>query len=180
MPLGDDSLDFAYSLGVLHHVPDTGAAVCSIARKLKPGAPLLVYLYYAFDNRPVWYRAMWRVSDAVRRIVSKMPFVARLAVSNAAAGLVYFPLGRIAAVLERFGGMPRHWPLAFYRDKSFYTMRTDALDRFGTRLEKRFSKEQIEHLLRDAGFVDISFAESAPYWCAVGYKGKRNLQDRVP
>jgi SAM-dependent methyltransferase len=171
MPLDDGTLDFAYSLGVLHHVPDTGAAVRSIVAKLKPGAPLLIYLYYAFDNRPAWYRALWRVSNSVRKIISRMPFVARLAISGGIAFIVYFPLARIGALLDRVGVMPPNWPLGFYRDQSFYTMRTDALDRFGTRLEQRFTREQLESLLRNAGLVDVTFAEFAPYWCAVGLKG---------
>lgn len=50
------SQDFGYSLGVLHHVPDTAAAIRSCVELLKPGAPLLLYLYYAFDNRPFWFR----------------------------------------------------------------------------------------------------------------------------
>ena len=38
IPVPDNSLDFAYSLGVLHHVPDTKDAIKSIYKKLKPGA----------------------------------------------------------------------------------------------------------------------------------------------
>ena len=38
IPLADESMDFGYSLGVLHHVPDTQAALLSCARKLKVGA----------------------------------------------------------------------------------------------------------------------------------------------
>jgi hypothetical protein len=49
-------MDFGYSLGVLHHVADTEGALRAAVRTLKPGAPLLVYLYYAFDNRPRWSR----------------------------------------------------------------------------------------------------------------------------
>ena len=45
MPIDDSSLDFGYSLGVLHHVPDTTAAIRSCVQKLKMGAPFLVYLY---------------------------------------------------------------------------------------------------------------------------------------
>ena len=44
------------------------------------------------------------------------------------------------ACAERLGTDVRHFPLSAYRDRSFYTMRTDALDRFGTRLERRFSR----------------------------------------
>ena len=51
IPLPDSSMDFGYSLGVLHHVPDTAEGIRSAVAKLKPGAPFLLYLYYAFDNR---------------------------------------------------------------------------------------------------------------------------------
>jgi ubiquinone/menaquinone biosynthesis C-methylase UbiE len=56
IPLPDDSADFGYSLGVLHHVPDTQQGINACVKKLKSGAPFLLYLYYAFDNRPVWFR----------------------------------------------------------------------------------------------------------------------------
>jgi ubiquinone/menaquinone biosynthesis C-methylase UbiE len=58
IPLPDDSMDFGYSLGVLHHIPDTAEGLRACVRKIKPGAPFLVYLYYAFDNRPAWFRAV--------------------------------------------------------------------------------------------------------------------------
>src|ERR1700744_1561402 len=35
IPLADNSLDFAFSLGVLHHVPNTAAAIRSVASRLK-------------------------------------------------------------------------------------------------------------------------------------------------
>src|SRR5690242_4956342 len=38
MPMPDGSMDFGYSLGVLHHVPDTRAALAACTRKLRPGA----------------------------------------------------------------------------------------------------------------------------------------------
>jgi hypothetical protein len=49
-------------------------------------------------------------------------------------------------------------------------MRTDALDRFGTRLEQRYTRRQIEDMMRQAGLERIRFSEHEPYWCAVGYK----------
>lgn len=138
LPVGDASLDFAYSLGVLHHVPDTAAAIAAVAAKLKKGAPFLVYLYYAFDNRGLAYRALWRISDGVRRVVSRLPHALRYLVSQAIAASVYWPQARTALLLERLHMLPGGWPLAYYRDKPFYVLRTDALDRFGTRLEQRF------------------------------------------
>lgn len=171
LPMADASLDFAYSLGVLHHVPDTSAAIRAIAAKLKHGAPFLLYLYYAFDNRSVAYRALWRISDGVRRVVSRLPFPLRYPVSQILAILVYWPMARTALMLDRLGMLPMGWPLSYYRDKPLYVLRTDALDRFGTRLEQRFSRAEIHAMLSDAGFVDIRFSDRPPFWCAVGIKG---------
>lgn len=141
LPFRDNELDFAYSLGVLHHVPDTAAAIQAVAAKLRSGAPFLLYLYYAFDNRPLWFRLLWRLSDLMRRIISRLPFPVRLVISQAIAALVYYPTARVARALEGLGRLPGIWPLSYYRDKPFYVMRTDALDRFGTRLEQRFSRQ---------------------------------------
>ncbi|MCC6338243.1 MAG: class I SAM-dependent methyltransferase [Myxococcales bacterium] len=168
MPLPDGSMDFGYSLGVLHHVPDTAAAIASCARKLKPGAPLLLYLYYRFDNRPVWFRALWRISDLGRSRISRLPHRARHLITDAIATGVYLPLAAAARLAERVGLDVSHFPLADYRHSSFYTMRTDALDRFGTRLEQRFTREEIAQMMSDAGLVNIQFRTGSPFWCSIG------------
>ena len=99
IPLADNSMDFGYSLGVLHHVPDTLAGIKACVRKVKPGAPFLVYLYYRFDNRPLWFRSLWAASNAGRQVVSRLPHSARFAVSQAIAAGVYFPLARTGKIL---------------------------------------------------------------------------------
>lgn len=170
LPFAEASLDFAYSLGVLHHVPDTPAALRAVARVLRPGAPFLVYLYYAFDNRPWWFRALWRLSDWARRGISRLPAGPRHVVCDVIAVTFYWPLARLAKLLDAAGLLPAAWPLAAYRDRSFYVMRTDALDRFGTRLEQRFTRTEIEAMLRAAGFDHIRFSDRPPYWCAAGIK----------
>ncbi len=170
LPLAEGELDFAYSLGVLHHVSDTAHAIANVARVLKPGGHFLVYLYYAFDNRPLWFRLLWRVSDGLRRGICRLPSPPRFLVCDLIAALVYWPLARSAALLDAAGVTPRNYPLWYYRDKSFYVMRTDALDRFGTPLEQRFTRHQIATMLEEAGFSHIRFSPKAPFWCAVACK----------
>jgi SAM-dependent methyltransferase len=170
MPLPDASMDFGYSLGVLHHMPDTPAAIRACVKKLKPGAPLLLYLYYALDNRPAWFRSIWRASDAMRKVVSRLPHSMRYAVSQGLAGGVYWPLSRSARVLERLGMNVDAFPLSAYRNMPFYFLRTDALDRFGTRLEQRFSRDEMRAMMADAGLSRITFHDGVPYWCAVGHR----------
>jgi SAM-dependent methyltransferase len=171
MPLADSSADFGYSLGVLHHIPDTQQGMNDCARKLKPGAPFLIYLYYAFDNRPTWFRLLWRISDAVRRLISGLPFAIRSPLCDLIAALVYWPLARISKLFDGLGVDVSMFPLSAYKSRSFYSMRTDALDRFGTKIEKRFTRGQISSMMESAGFERIVFSES-PCWCAVGYRSE--------
>lgn len=169
MPLEKASCDFGYSIGVLHHVPDTEGGLRSCVEKLKPGSPFLLYLYYRFDNRPWWFRVVWNASDVMRRLICKLPHSLRYAVSQVIALLVYFPLAKFSLLLEKLGRGVDNLPLAQYRRSSLYTMRTDALDRFGTRLEKRFTRSEIEQMMLRAGLERINFAKTA-FWTAVGYK----------
>ena len=170
LPILDNSLDFAYSLGVLHHLPNTEQALKKCINKLKPGAPFLLYLYYAFDNRPYWYLLIWKCSDILRKIISKAPFRIKYLFSNIISIVIYYPFSRLSLLLEKLGVSVKNIPLSEYRAKSFYTMRTDSLDRFGTRLEHRFTKKQMEMMMNNSGLEKIIFSDIAPYWCAIGYK----------
>jgi len=93
-----------------------------------------------------------------------------LAISQTIAVLVYWPLARFVRFLTEHGRSVSALPLSYYADKSFYVMRTDAYDRFCTRLEKRFRRSEIERMLAGAGFKDITFSNQEPFWCAVGIK----------
>ncbi len=173
IPLPNGSMDFGYALGVLHHVPDTAAGIKECVAKLRPGAPFLVYLYYAFDNRPAWFRALWKASDTLRRVVSRLSYRPKYWISSVIALLVYWPMARAARALEKRGANVDAMPLSAYRQRSFYSMRTDAFDRFATRLEQRFSAKQIRDMMQQAGLERVTFSPSMPYWCAVGYKHKQ-------
>lgn len=170
MPIREGSLDFGYSLGVLHHIPDPLAGLTSCVRTLKDGAPFLLYLYYKMENRPKWYRVLWTATDWGRRVISKLPHSARYFVSQIVATCVYWPMARAARLAGRLGVDNRNFPLRYYADKPFYVMRTDSLDRFGTRLEWRFSQEEMMTLMHQAGLNDVTFSSRPPFWCAVGYR----------
>ena len=170
IPLKDNSMDYGYSIGVLHHIPDTSGGIKACVRKLKKGAPLLLYLYYAFDNRPMWFRLLWKISECGRIVLSRAPFRVKCFCCDLLATFIYWPIARTSYVLEKKGLEVESLPLSYYRKRSFYVMRTDALDRFGTRLEKRFTKLQIQNMMEEAGLQDIRFNEDPPYWVAIGTK----------
>ncbi|MBV8778274.1 MAG: methyltransferase domain-containing protein [Alphaproteobacteria bacterium] len=170
LPLTDGTMDFGYCLGVLHHLPDPARGLKACVAKLKSGAPMLVYVYYALDNRPLWFRLVWRTSDWIRRGLSRAPFRVKSLLAELFAAIVYWPLARGARLAERRGRDVGHWPLAAYRRRSYYSMRTDALDRFGTRVEHRLTRAQLDAMMQRAGLRDIRFSNAVPYWCALGFK----------
>ncbi len=161
-----NSLDLAVSLGVLHHIPDTSMGIRDISTKIKPGGYFLCYLYYALENKPLAYRALWNISNSFRLGISKLPYGARRVVCEAIAGLVYLPLAKLSKLVEKVGVSSKNIPLHHYKDMSFYVMRNDAYDRFGTSLEQRFTKVQITQMLVNSDFdlETLKFSDSEPYW----------------
>jgi SAM-dependent methyltransferase len=168
--LMEGSQDFGYSLGVLHHIPDTAQAIESCAKLLKPGAPLLLYLYYAFDNRSFAFKLLWKLSNFIRNLIHPLPASLKHLLTDIIAIFIYWPLASVSRLISKIGLSSKNIPLSFYQNHSLYTMRTDARDRFGTPLEQRFTKRQIQEMMEDAGFLNISFSNDEPYWCVVGYK----------
>ena len=165
-------MDFGYCLGVLHHIPDISSGLKEINRIIKPGSPLLLYLYYNFDNKPFYYKMIWMVTNPLRFVISRLPFKIKFLISQLIAFFIYFPLARLSKLLKKLNFNTENFPMNQYQDLSLYVMRTDALDRFGTRIEKRFSRKQIQNILEESNFENIKFSEDAPYWCCVGYKKK--------
>lgn len=170
--LKQGSQDFGYALGVLHHVPDTRAAIKSCAKLLKPGAPLLLYIYYAFDNRPLWFKYVWILSDKIRQIICRLPKLPKFLISDFIAIFIYYPLARTALILEKIGLSFKNFPLFAYRSRSFYVMRTDSRDRFGTPLENRFTKKEIYQMMKEARLQKIKFQNKSPFWTVIGFKKK--------
>jgi SAM-dependent methyltransferase len=161
-----NSLDLAMSLGVLHHIPDTGLAIKDVASKIKSGGVFLCYLYYKLDNKPIFYRGLFWASNSIRWVISRLPYMMRRFIAQFIAVVVYLPLSRVAKQLSRRGKNISNIPLHHYANMPFVMLQNDALDRFGTRLEQRFSKRDIEEMVAKAGF-DVStlkFSDNEPFW----------------
>ena len=164
------SQDFGYCLGVLHHITETQKGIVSCYNVLKKNSPFLIYLYYKFDNKPFWFKIIWKLSDYLRKLISILPFKIKKIITFIIALIIYYPLSRLSRIFYKIGFNVKNFPLSDYKNKNFYFMATDSLDRFGTKLEKRFTKKEIEDMLLNAGFVDIKFSESTPYWVALAWK----------
>ena len=161
-----ESLDLAMSLGVLHHIPDTGLAIKDVSLRIKPGGTFLCYLYYNLENKPYFYKLIFEAINAVRQVISLLPQRIKRIVCSSIAALIYWPLARFSKLMNRIGMNTSNIPLHHYANMPFVMLANDALDRFGTSLEQRFSKAEITEMLALAGF-DIStlrFSELEPFW----------------
>ena len=160
------SLDLAMSLGVLHHIPDTGLAIKDVASKIKGGGVFLCYLYYKLENKPLYYRGLFWTSNSLRWVISRMPYSTRRLIAKIIAGGIYLPLARISKLLGKSGKDVSNFPLHHYANMPFVMLQNDALDRFGTRLEQRFTKKDITEMLDNAGFdlTTLKFSDVEPFW----------------
>ena len=162
--------DFAYSLGVLHHTNYPKKAFQIINKKLKRNAPFLVYLYHNFEDNSFIYKLIWKLSDILRKFISHRNFLTKLIICEIIACIIYYPLSKMSLLMKKLNIPIKNFPLNYYHDKSFYVMRNDALDRFGTKYEKRYSRKDITKLFKDTGFKNIKISDKSPYWCAIGFK----------
>ncbi|MDB5118129.1 MAG: class SAM-dependent methyltransferase [Mucilaginibacter sp.] len=172
LPFDNNTFDFVFSLGVLHHIPDTQLAMKNCVEKLKQGGFFLTYLYYRFDNRGLVFKSVFYFSDIMRKVISKQPNKLKNFLCDVIAFTIYMPLIYTGTLLKklRLLKFSKKIPLHFYIGKTFNVIKNDARDRFGTPLEQRFSKTEIKKMMENAGLADIIFSENEPYWHAIGRK----------
>ena len=92
------AFNYAFSVGVLDHIPEPVAGFQSLASKLKPGGHLSVWVYGAENNgwivnyvNPIRKRFTSRMKPGTLLHLSKLP----TAVVYAASKLVFAPLSRV-------------------------------------------------------------------------------------
>jgi SAM-dependent methyltransferase len=154
LPLADNSVDYVYSLGVLHHLERTESAIAGLIRTLKPGGRLRIYLYW---KRHGWKGRLLDMVTAARRVTTRMPFPALRALCRVLSvglfGGVVLPYRALSAA-----GIRGHqdWPLFVYSKYPFNVLYNDQFDRFSAPIEKRYDADEAARLLEAAGLVDVS------------------------
>jgi len=144
--------DYAFSVGVLHHLPDPRAGFRSLASKVKPGGHLSAWIYGAENNEwitrwvnPVRERVTSRIDQRVLLQLSKIP----AACMYLATKLVYGPLNRTGSSLA---------------GHLFYNDYLKAIAPFGWREQHTIV---FDHLVAPTSFY-ISRAEFEDWWRELG------------
>lgn len=161
LPFRESFADLIICLGVLHHLP---TPALDEVRQLKKYAPrLLIYVYYALDNRPFYFRALLAGVNKVRlELASRRSRRLRHALTWFVSMAIYLPLVLLGTVLRPFS-LSQYIPLyEGYHRKSLKAIRQDVYDRFFTKIEQRHSREQILGLIDT--FSKVVVSDKLPYW----------------
>lgn len=167
LPLRKDFADFAYCLGVAHHLPIDALQAIRLIGNFTSRS--LVYLYSALDGHPLHYRIMMVPVNALRRMVCQISNETfRSAFAWLAVLALYLPLIAVGHLVRPIS-LSRFVPLFdFYNGKSLLRIRQDAYDRFFTPIEQRVTRADIATLGNDFSRVEIS--PNIPMWHFVLYR----------
>lgn len=171
VPFADGSFDLAICLGVVHHLPNPTLALRRVVQKVRPGGHVLAYAYYDLDQRGSLYRGLFLLADGMRRIISRLPAPIKGWVCDVLAFSIYLPLIALSRTVTLLSGRrdaAEQLPLTYYQNKSLQDIRTDALDRFGTAVERRFTRAEFVAMMKAAGLSDIVVSAHVPFWHAFG------------
>jgi SAM-dependent methyltransferase len=145
VPLASAIFDGAYSYGVVHHTPDPARAVREIARTLKPGAPLYLYVYEDFSDRSVWWRLALAIANSARWITTRMPPPMLMALCRLLSPVVYVCCTLPSRRYTWAARMPyRHCP-------NSRAAAPDLYDRLSPPIEQRYSRQGTIALVEQAG-----------------------------
>lgn len=174
MPIKDNIFDFAYSFGVLHHLPDPEKGVREIANVIKEGAPVYLYLYEDHSENYIKYLAIKFVSIS-RTITTKIPAKMLYVISYLTSPVIAIVFTYPSMIFKRFKclkSLANKIPFNFGTYP--FSLAGDLYDRFSAPIEHRFSKKEVFDLLSKNGFTDIKIGKlkTKAGWVVWGYKQK--------
>lgn len=150
-PIKRQSLDFVYSFGVLHHLPDPKAGFTSLSRLVKPGGPMFVWVYLRGRGRQI------AAFTAMRAVSTRMPLrLLNVACLGLAVGqwCIFLAPRKVLAAAGATGVAARI-PFSSYAQYPFRTLHTDWFDGLSVPLVNYYKPHQIAEWYRDAGFERI-------------------------
>ena len=158
-PVPDGAYDLAICLGVLHHVPDTAGRLRSWRRRCVPAGICSCTRTTPSIYRGPLYRAVFRASDLVRAVISRLPGGLKRLVVTRSPSRYTPPLRTLARLLRdlKVKGWERcRWPSIMTRaSPSCGTMHWTG----SGPPEQRFTREEMAAMMRPAGLSEVRFSE---------------------
>ena len=168
LPFRQGSFDFVMSIGVLHHLPDTGRALRYLVAFVKPGGRLRVYLYWKPER--AWHRWILRGVTAARQVTTRLPHRLLLALCyplSVALWILFVGPHRLLRRWKATLKLADSLPLKTYADYPFGVLINDQFDRLSAPVERRFTAEEVRLLMKDAGLEGVEVRANSG-WIAEG------------
>jgi SAM-dependent methyltransferase/uncharacterized protein YbaR (Trm112 family) len=163
LPLGDGTVDRLWCNGVIHHTGDTRRAFRSLARAVRPGQLLFVWVYQRKLSPLVLVRDLLRPFGLHRWSHRTLYRLCRvLSLPTLAAVRLLHLVGRIPAVRQSTHGR------ILTRERQYDELTLTWFDVLSPRYRDTYSKAEIEAWFRAAGYGDLRH-----YWWPVGVTGRR-------
>jgi SAM-dependent methyltransferase len=154
-PFQESTFDLVYSVGVIHHLPQPSAAIGVLARCLRPGGTLQVWVYGHEGNTMV----RWLV-DPLRRFLARG--VPRVAVRAATlpVGMVLLAAARLLRRLRRPAGVPYRDYLLWIAPFSLRHVWAIVYDQLMAPTTHYVARDQLEAWFRATGLDDVRIRNS--------------------
>ncbi len=145
------SIDIAYSIGVLHHLPKPQEGFARLPLVVKPGGELLIWVYNRRNNARALY-----LYEPLRAVARHLPKRLLLALCYLPAALVH-GINVLGHGLRRMGftGAAKRLPFAYYMHFPFNMKLNDAFDVLATPKSNYYRVEEIRTWFREAGLKRI-------------------------
>jgi SAM-dependent methyltransferase len=168
LPFKTGTFDFIYSFGVLHHLPEPERGFAALTAALKPGAPLVTYLYERFDQRASAARAMLGMVSLVRRVSNRMPPSLLHVFCWMLVPVVWLAFAVPARVISVFSGRrAARWP--FSHTIRWPVLAADLYDRFAPPVEHRLTEQEVRDLYARCGLERVEVRRHRG-WVSWGYR----------
>ncbi|MCX7858328.1 MAG: class I SAM-dependent methyltransferase [Deltaproteobacteria bacterium] len=147
-PLKKESFDVVFSIGVLHHTPNTKQAFKSILTLLKPGGHIVIWLYHSYNDDCL----RMKLSKFYRKVTWRLPKRFLYAVSHLA--IPYYYLNKIPFLRSITG---RIWHIAEHEDWRWRVL--DTFDWYSPRYQWHHTYTEVWKWFEEEGLVNIRISE---------------------
>ena len=155
-------LDYIFSIGVLHHIPDPKTVVEAAFRALRPEGHFFVWLYGKEGNES--YLALIK---PLRILTRRLPHLALTSL----VWLVYHPLNLYIRLCHRFPLPLREYLFSIFEKMSPEKRRLIMYDQLNPAYSKYYTRQEAIKLLEDEGFVNVRVHHRYGYsWTVIGTK----------